>query len=248
MDTNIAVRRAQVYSFLSDAFLYPDENWCEDVPLVEEILSSLDWVSPALAIRPLDLAALQAAYRHAFGATGSICYETEYGLPHEFRQSQELADINGFYRAFGFTNGGRVRERPDHLAVELEFMSILALKEAYTAQDGLVEHFEVCLEAQRKFLGDHLGRWIDKFAQSLALNGDGVARTGYGVARMGYGGPYQALARFCALFVNADAARLGVLLEPGELAGARPTPFDPDFSCAGCPVAEVGDRVLQRQE
>lgn len=241
MDTNIAVRRAQVYSFLSNAFLYPDENWCEDVPLVEEILYDLDWVSPDLAIQPLELAELQAAYRRAFGATGSLCYETEYGLPHEFRQSQELADINGFYRAFGFTNGGRVRERPDHLAVELEFMGILALKEAYTTQDGLVEHFEVCLEAQRKFLGDHLGRWIDKFAQSLTLNADGVARTGYG-------GPYQALARFCALFVNADAARLGVLLEPGELAGARHTPFDPDLSCAACPVAEMGDRVIHRQE
>ena len=241
MDTNTAVRRAQVYSFLSDAFLYPDENWGEDVPLVEEILSCLDWISPDLAIRPLELAELQAAYRHAFGATGSLCYETEYGLPHEFRQSQELADINGFYRAFGFTNSGRVRERPDHLAVELEFMCILALKEAYTAKDGLVEHFEVCLEAQRKFLGDHLGRWIDKFAQSLALNVDGEARTGYG-------GPYQALARFCALFVNADATRLGVLLEPGELAGARHTPFDPDLSCAACPVAEMGDRVIHRQE
>jgi DMSO reductase family type II enzyme chaperone len=241
MNTDTAIRRAQVYSFLSDAFLYPDENWCEDVPLVEEILSGLDWISPGLAIQPPELAELQAAYRHAFGATGSLCYETEYGLPHEFRQSQELADISGFYRAFGFTNGSRVRERPDHLAAELEFMSILALKEAYTVKDGLVEHFEVCLEAQRKFLGDHLGRWIDKFAQSLALDGDG--------------GPYQALARFCALFVNADAARLGVLLEPGELAGAKHTPFDPDFSCAppmghcaGCPVAEVGDRVIQRQE
>src|SRR4030067_283699 len=132
-----AVPRAQVYSFLSDAFLYPDENWCEDVPLLGEIISGLDFAPTALAIRPVELARLQAAYRRTFGAAGSLCYETEYGLPHEFSQSQELADINGFYRAFGFTIGGQVRERPDHVAAELEFMSILALHEAYAARDGL---------------------------------------------------------------------------------------------------------------
>jgi TorA maturation chaperone TorD len=225
MDTNIAVRRAQVYSFLADAFLYPDENWCEDVPLVREILSSLHCCPSDLDIPPMDLAALQTAYRHTFGAAGSLCYETEYGLPHEFGQSQELADINGFYRAFGFTSGGRVRERPDHVAAELEFMSILVLKEAYTAHYGPLEHFEVCLEAQRSFLRDHLGRWIDLFAQSVALNAKG--------------GPYPALASFCARFVAADAARLGVPLTRRLLTEVSHTPFDPDFSCASCPVVEA---------
>jgi DMSO reductase family type II enzyme chaperone len=237
MDINTAVRRAQVYSFLSDAFLYPDENWSEDLPLLDGILSDLDGFAPnllghRLSLHPLELAALQAEYRRTFGAAGSLCYETEYGLPHEYRQSQELADINGFYRAFGFTIGGRVRERPDHVAVELEFMGILALKEAYTANNGPVEHFEVCLEAQRTFLRDHLGRWIDLFAQSVALNaGDG---------------PYQALAHFCALFVSADAARLGVALERRLLVEVSHTPFDPDFSCAGCPSAEGCDQVMER--
>ena len=33
-----ALRRAQVYHFLSQAFLYPDENWVEDLPLLAEIL------------------------------------------------------------------------------------------------------------------------------------------------------------------------------------------------------------------
>jgi len=241
MDINTALRRAQVYSFLSDAFLYPDDNWPEDLSLLDVVLADLEGfgldplrhcLRAGVAIQPLELAALQAEYRRTFGAAGSMCYETEYGLPHEYRQSQELADINGFYRAFGFTIGGQVRERPDHVAVELEFMSIMALKEAYTANNGPVEHFEVCLEAQRTFLRDHLGRWIDLLAQSVALNAGG--------------GPYQALARFCALFVSADAARLGVVPERRELAKVSHTPFDPDFSCAGCSGAEGCDRVTER--
>lgn len=223
MNIDSAIRRAQIYGFLSEAFLYPRENWTEDAPLVTRILSDLDFCQSKLSIQPVILPNLQTAYRHAFGVTGSLCYETEYGLPHEFRQSQEMADLSGFYRAFGFTVGGTIRERPDHLAVELEFMHVLALKEAYAANQDMSEQFEVCVEAQSKFLQEHLGRWIDLFAQSLLLNaGDGV---------------YPALARFAANYIKADAARLGVQPEQRQMEEVKHTPFDPDFSCATCLAA-----------
>src|SRR3990172_7219059 len=169
-DINTPTRRAQVYRFLADAFLYPgQENWIEDTPLVAGILREL---APSalevwgLEIGVWDLPALQAEHRRSFGLVGSLCYETEFGLPHEFRQSQELADLAGFYRAFGLrvgrsqSQGGTVRERPDHIAVELEFMYLLALKEAYAAENGMPEQAEICRETQRKFLSDHLGIWI----------------------------------------------------------------------------------------
>lgn len=226
MNTDTAIRRSQVYRFLADAFLYPAENWLEDLPALEPILRDLDAAPLHLAPRvaALSLAALQAEHRRAFGLTGSLCYETEVGLPHEFRQSQELADIAGFYRAFGFTVGGPVRERPDHLAVELEFMHVLALKEAYAAEKGIAEHVEICVDAQGKFLKEHLGQWIGVFAESLA--------------RSAANGPYPPLARFAAAFVRADAERLGVTLEQRRLTGIKPTPLAPEISCEGCPVAE----------
>ena len=225
-DINTPIRRAQVYRFLADAFLYPgQENWIEDTPLVAGILREL---APSalevwgLEIGVWDLPALQAEHRRSFGLVGSLCYETEFGLPHEFRQSQELADIAGFYRAFGFNVGGSVHERPDHLAVEIEFMHVLALKEAYAIHSGIAEHAEVCADAQRKFLQDHLGRWVEPFAQSLARSaGEGV---------------YVSLARFAAAFVLSEAARLGVTLEPGLSAGARPTPPPLEPSCDDCPI------------
>ena len=220
-----AVARAQVYAFLAAAYLYPFENWSEDVPLMPAIVATLDFAPafPALDAAPLPL--LQAAYRHGFGAAGSLCYETEYGLPHEFRQAQELADISGFYRAFGFVVGGPAGERPDHLAAELEFMHVLALKEAHARLHGLTEYAALCVEAQAKFLGAHLGTWVDLFAQSLALNtGDG---------------PYPSLASFTSAFVQADAARLGVTLTPRSRKEVKHTPFDPDFSCAACPIVDL---------
>lgn len=220
-----AVYRAQVYAFLSTVYLYPFENWSEDLPLAAEAAARVDGAPVWPALQPQPLKELQAAYRHGFGAAGSLCYETEYGLPHEFRQAQELADISGFYRAFGFAMGGVVRERPDHLAVELEFLHVLALKEAHALLHGVAEQVEVCVAAQAKFLGDHLGTWVDLFAQSLALNTEEA--------------PYLPLANFTDAFVQAEAARLGVVLTPRNRKEVKHTPYDTDFSCAACPIVDL---------
>jgi DMSO reductase family type II enzyme chaperone len=227
MNTDTVIRRAQVYRFLTDAFLYPRENWLDDLPLVAEILRGLNGPSLDFELWSLDLNALQAEHRRVFGLTGSQCYETECGLPHEFRQSQEMADIAGFYRAFGFNIGGKVRERPDHISAELEFMHILTLKEAYAAEKGVAERVEICVEAQRKFLQEHLGQWLGLLAESLARSAEE--------------GPYLSLARFAAAFVEADAKRFGVTVERRSLAGVKPTPLAPELSCEACPIAEGQD-------
>lgn len=225
MNTDAAIRRAQMYRFLADVFLYPTENWLEDVPLLDDILRDLNTLEIwGLKLESLSLPALQAEHRRAFGLTGSLCYETEVGLPHEFRQSQEMADIAGFYRAFGFNTGGEVRERSDHISVELEFMHVLALKEAYAAERKALEHVEICMDAQRKFIQEHLGEWVGLLAEALARSdGDGL---------------FTAVARFAAAFVAADAKRLGVSVDQRPLIGVKPTPLAPELSCETCPIAE----------
>jgi DMSO reductase family type II enzyme chaperone len=220
-----ALRCSQLYRFLADAFLYPTENWTHDVPLLEPILNALDLSDQLLDLRPADLAELQAEHRHAFSLTGSLCYETEYGLPHEFRQSQEMADIAGFYRAFGFDIGGVIRERPDHLSAELEFMHTLTLKEALSQAAGQLEHSEICIDAERKFLRDHLACWIGWFKQRLIQSE--VA------------GVYAALADLTTAFIDAEADRLGAKPEPMRIPELKPTPFNPDFSCGDCAANEA---------
>ncbi len=224
MDFDSTIRRAQVYAFFSHTFLYPSDNWTADLPQAKKTLDALYCTPDSTALQRLELTELQASYRRTFGAGGSLCYETEYGLPNEYRQSQELADIAGFYRAFGFVTGGPARERPDHLAVELEFMYVMALKEAYAAQNTMAEQREICRVGQQKFLVDHLGKWIQHFARSIEAQGHP---------------PYVQIACLTAAFVQADAACLGVALKPLQLADLRPTPFDPDFSCAGCGCAST---------
>ncbi len=231
MNTQTAFRRAQVYNFLAHAFLYPHDNWTEDAELVEHILNEIkgDWRLEIgdLKFETLDLEFLQAEHRRVFGLTGSQCYETEIGSPHEYRQSQEMADLAGFYRAFGFNVGGAVRERPDHLSVELEFMYVLALKESYAANQNNPDYFEVSVDAQKKFLSEHLGKWTELFAKSLAH----FAETG----------PYVALAYFADEWIQADARRLGIPLESRPLDQIALTPFNPVESCAGCAIAQTSE-------
>jgi DMSO reductase family type II enzyme chaperone len=228
MNTENAIRRAQIYGFLVDAYLYPRENWTEDIPLVAGIVQSLGWITVRLDSPVVDdLSELQAAHRHTFGMAGSLCYETEYGLPHEYRQSQEMADIAGFYRAFGFNLGGEVRERPDHIAVELEFMHTLALKEAYALENGTPEQVEICQAAQAKFLEDHLGRWIGLFAQAVAHNAPDTL--------------FTPLAQFTADFIRTDADRLGITLPTPQWEQVQHTPYDPDFSCATCELGGMAE-------
>lgn len=100
-------------------------------------------------------------------------YETEYHPSKEtFYRAQQMADIAGFYRAFGLCPAHTRPERPDHIVLELEFMSFLLMKrrcaEADASSLAQQEEWEtVCDEAQRNFFRDHLSWWLPAFALGL---------------------------------------------------------------------------------
>lgn len=225
-----SIMYAQVYSFLAEAFLYPQDNWMEDLPLLMEILKGLELQVDDLPVPARDLGSLQALHRQTLGLSGSLLYETEYGLPHEFRQSQELADIAGFYSAFGFKSGGRLRERPDHLSAELEFMYLLCLKEALALSNERSEEAQVCQDAQKSFLNDHLGSWIGLCTQALEMS---VANSEHS---MGLKNPYLFLAEIANQIVQAHAQRSGARPAVRSLSKIQPTPLGPEMSCGDCPL------------
>lgn len=168
-----------------------------------------------------------AEHRRLFGHTvahGCPPYETEYGRSHVFAQAQELADVAAFYRAFGLRPTPR-GERPDHVAVELEFVGLLAMKAAVALAAGSAERAAVATEARARFLGDHLGRWLPALA--------GLAR------RRGDGPGLAALLGLVEAVVAQDARRLGVVpdrLGPDDL---RPILDEPDGFVFPCGPAEA---------
>ncbi|MBI1873791.1 MAG: molecular chaperone TorD family protein [Acidobacteria bacterium] len=85
------------------------------------------------ALPPPAIEAVSEAFVRLFGHTarGLICAcETEYGAHNTFHQPQELADLAGYYLAFGLRPATASGIRVDHIACECEFMDFLNRKEA----------------------------------------------------------------------------------------------------------------------
>jgi TorA maturation chaperone TorD len=92
-------------------------------------------------------------------------YEGSNVPPSAGGVTPRLADIAGFYRAFGVTVPGN---RPDHIVAELEFMALVLRAEAEAVSAGDTGRAAIAADAARAFLRDHLGTWIDAWAARVA--------------------------------------------------------------------------------
>lgn len=187
-----ALTRSRVYAALSRGFLYPFSGLVAamaNYPV--ELRSALRSVGvEAEAIGHMD----EAEYQALFGGQVPACppYETEYTAAHLWMQTQQMADIAGFYRAFG-VDTTETGEKADALTAELEFMYMLCVKEAIAEDDGNREGAAICRDAQAKFLKEHLAVWLPRL----------IAR----MEQAGAEGFYLALARLTERFVAAEAGR-----------------------------------------
>ncbi len=149
------------------------------------------------------LSDLQAEHRRVFSNVITLdCppYETLFGNDHVFAQAHVMGDIAGFYKAFGVELSRDIHERLDHLSVELEFMHFLAYKESYARCHDGADKTQVVVDAQKKFVKDHIGRWVPLFARMLARKAD------YGL--------FRNMADFLSDWIDFDQAYLGVTPQP----------------------------------
>ncbi|MDP2673318.1 MAG: molecular chaperone TorD family protein [Dehalococcoidia bacterium] len=227
--TRTALARAQTYALLARAFGRPDAWFEADAAegrfggALSEALTALghqELAAAAAAIGGVPEAPLTDEFARLFNPSmHGNCppYETEYTAAHVFMRVQQLADVAGFFRAFGLRVAAGFRERPDHIATELEFMQVLTLKEARALARRERAHAGICRRAQARFLQEHLGRWLAPYCQKLtALGGAGF---------------YARIAGLARDFAAKDAARLGV--EPQI--GIAPPVAEPEPEVA-CPA------------
>ena len=93
-----------------------------------------------------------------------------------FCRAQVMADITGFYHAFGVDVSSRQPQRPDHLVLELEFVALLLGKLVDSFGDSAAsERMDVCQRALASFLRDHMTTWLAGFGQLVARRAEDVA-------------------------------------------------------------------------
>ncbi|MBI6546239.1 MAG: molecular chaperone TorD family protein, partial [Cyanobacteria bacterium NC_groundwater_1444_Ag_S-0.65um_54_12] len=157
--------RSGLYRLLSLGFGYPAaalrQEYQRSLDCIRNASVQASWEPVWSKLESDSAEDLEGEYLRLF-ATNVVCspYESEQGAgPKDFTKARDLSDIQGFYQAFGFSLVASAGELGDHIRVELEFMSILCLKEAYFFLwgEGMDEAVAIVRDGQRLFLRDHLG-------------------------------------------------------------------------------------------
>lgn len=179
-----AFRRSRVYELMAHAFGEPSVEFLGFVKDGE----FLDHMKEALRMHPsglqmgirsleliteeagdIDILELRSVYGKMTSPEMNFLYECNYHP--SLNASEEMGDVAGFYRAFGMEFAG---DRPDHISTELEFMRLLAMKEARAMTEGDTENAGICISAQKEFLQCHLGRWtatLSRMAEGMRFYG-----------------------------------------------------------------------------
>ena len=231
-DAEIALCRSGIYEALTLGFRPPVEEtvkrliskkqnsmFVELVSIIDENLIE-DVSNLAMEVNAELKDKLKSKYYNLFGhsARSSVPpYETEFGDKNLFQQPHQLADISGFFTAFGLELNVAEHERIDHVACELEFMCFLARKEAYAIQNKKSAMLKETLKAERSFLKDHLARFTPTFSH-LCLKEDP-------------GGFYGNLGRLLRNFVQIECTRFNLKSGSEKLHLRSSVEVDDCFDC-----------------
>lgn len=179
------------------------------------------------------LSDLQSEHRRVFSNVITLdCppYETLFGNDHVFAQSHVMGDISGFYKAFGVELSKDIHERLDHLSVEFEFMHFLAYKESYSRCHDGPEKTQIVVDAQKKFVKNHIGRWVPLFCRMLTKKADS--------------GLFKLVADMTGEWMEFEAAFLSVAPQPYTETDYRPATFNsPEGQTYECGAQDQGNEL-----
>ncbi len=191
--------KGQVYGLYA-RLLSPAVREADRAEALERLRAVLAELGHAEALAPLEgveTAGTEGEYVRLFVRGQAPPYETSYESARSASggQTHQMADIAGFYGAFGMRVEG---ERPDNIVPELEFVALLHVKEAYARLSGETEGAQVCADSRAKFMREHLLPWLPAFRERVSKE-----------------------SQHPALIALADSAATAVIADGREMAGSR---------------------------
>ncbi len=187
--------RRDSYKLLSECYYLPDEKLIEILNGLEEsrdrLYSEIARNIPGIS----GLESLKIDYSKLFvGPYGLLAppYGSVYLEDTRRVMGNSTMDVRNKYEEVGLDIS--LKEAPDHIAIELEFIYFLIFKEIEAIKNSDFEVAIRYLEKQQVFLETHLGAWVSEFANNVEAN----AQTSF----------YKNLARLTKSFVEEDLESL----------------------------------------
>jgi len=207
-DPEQALAREDLCRFLSACYYEPGPEFAEE-RLFDSMAQAASRIAPELA----DLAQrLRDAYAGQTAQTVLVDYTRLFLGPIEplarpygsywlsgettLMQDTTLA-VQQLYQEGGMDLGDEVPELPDHVAIELEFLYLLTFRRNEAQRAGQADDLAAAEALERRFLDQHLGRWVGRFAAAVQAG----AETSF----------YRALAELTERFVRMEEVGLGTV-------------------------------------
>ncbi len=165
--------RQDVYKRLSHCYYLPGENITE---YVAGLIEALQHVDPELAEmmvgldEDVDLEQLKIEFSRLFVGPfkllappyGSVYLESGHQV-----MGDSTMDAKKRYKEAGLGISNDLKEAPDHIAIELEFMYYLIFREIEAFADLDETAVSTLWNAQKSFLNDHIGAWVTPFNKAV---------------------------------------------------------------------------------
>ncbi|MHC4153190.1 MAG: TorD/DmsD family molecular chaperone [Planctomycetota bacterium] len=158
--------RADSYKLLSECYYLPDNALMQkiaDIAKTDKIFAELvDCIPPAVELESLiiDFTSLFVGpFKLLAPPYGSVYLE------HNKFMGDSTIDVGKFYEDEDLDIV--IKDAPDHIAMELEFMYYLIAKQTQAANEENLQNIQLYQQKQKTFLYSHLARWIPEFAKNV---------------------------------------------------------------------------------
>ena len=186
---NKVCQRADSYKFLSGCYYLPDEELIQNVADIAQTNQFFAELCNCI-LSGFELESLKIDYTQLFVGPfkllappyGSVYFEDGRIM------GESTIDVRNWYEKEGLDV--IIKDAPDHIAMELEFMYYLIARQTQATNEENLQDIQIYQQKQKAFLYVHLARWLPKFAEKVQKN----AQTEF----------YKKLARLTEIFVQKD--------------------------------------------
>ncbi len=170
---------SSVYSFLSSVFLtLPDQAFMDSLAtLPQEKNASAGYnaivaYAREVADQDREEALLELGRDRARLVRGANNegieppYESLY-LGKNAKSNATIGSINRFFVDAGFEKSDDVKDAPEQIGIEINFVGALVQRELSALREGDIQGADQWRDVRGHFMGQHLGRWAGEYAKVL---------------------------------------------------------------------------------